>query len=129
MKMKRYSLDREKDFMNYSSSETETDEDKDDNNLKKDLDTCRIIPKKVADSIAKELRIEIPVNLQLESVAKDGSHTLARMSDSHFIYEFVVSKKLDFLLDPEVESCIKPNTIMTITEIKKIKGGRSPIKD
>ena len=51
------------------------------------------------------------------------------MSDSFYISEFAVSKKLDFLLDPSVENHIKPNTVMTVTEIKKTKGGRSLIKD
>ena len=123
MKIARYSLDRKKDFMDQSNSETDTDED--DKNLQKDLDLCRIIPKKVANSIKKDLKIETPVNLQLESISKDGIQTLARMSDSVYIYEFVVSKKLDFLL----ENHIKPNTVMTVTEIKKTKGGRSLIKD
>ena len=46
-----------------------------------------------------------------------------------YICEFVVSKKLDFLLESEMENFIKPNSIMTITEIKKTKGGNRLIKD
>ena len=129
MRLTRYSLDRKKDFMDYSHSETETDEDEDENNHQKDMKICRIIPKKVADSLKKGLKIETPVNLQLESVAKDGNQTHAKMSDTEYIYEFVVSKKLDFLLEHEVENYIKPNSIITITEIKKTKGGKRLIKD
>ena len=39
------------------------------------------------------------------------------------IYEFVVSKNSDFLLEHEVENLIKPNYMITLTEIKKINGG------
>ena len=39
------------------------------------------------------------------------------------IYEFVLSKKSDFLLEQEVENHIQPNYIITLTEIKKAKGG------
>ena len=67
--------------------------------------------------------------MQLESVAKDGNQTHAKMSDTQYIYEFVVSKKLDFLLESEVENYIKPNSIITITETKKAKGEKMLIKD
>ena len=39
------------------------------------------------------------------------------------ICEFVVSKKSDFLHEHDVENHIKPNYIITLTEIKKTKGG------
>ena len=42
------------------------------------------------------------------------------------IYEFVVSTKSDFLLEHEVENHIKPNYIVTLTEIKKPQEGRGP---
>ena len=45
------------------------------------------------------------------------------MLDGSSIYEFVVSKKSDFLFEHEVENHIKPNYIITITKIKKTKGG------
>ena len=63
-----------------------------------------------ANSMTKELKIETPVNLQLESISNDGIQTLPMMSDSFYISEFVVSKKLDFIL----ENHIKPNTVMTL---------------
>ena len=47
MRLTRYSLDRKKEFMDYSHSETETDEDEDENNHQKDMKICRIIPKKI----------------------------------------------------------------------------------
>ena len=45
------------------------------------------------------------------------------------IYMFVVSKKSDFLLEHEVENHIRPNYIITITEIKKTKGGGGGSKE
>ena len=39
------------------------------------------------------------------------------------IYEFVVSKKSDFLFEYKGKSHIKPNYIIPLTEIKKTKGG------
>ena len=37
-------------------------------------------------------------------MANDGNQILARISDSDYVYKFVVSKKLDYLLDPEVST-------------------------
>ena len=39
------------------------------------------------------------------------------------IFEFVVSTKLGFRLEYEVENHMRPNYIITLTEIKKTKGG------
>ena len=39
------------------------------------------------------------------------------------IFKFVFSKKSDFLLKHEVENHKKPNYVIILTEIKKIKGG------
>ena len=39
------------------------------------------------------------------------------------IYEFVVSKKSDFLFEHEVENHTKPNYIIKHTKIKKTNGG------
>ena len=88
-----------------------------------------IKPGEVADSLRKDGNVKTPVNLQLESVKETEKETVAELSDSRYTYEFLISKRISFMLDLELEDRIKNTTVVTITEVKKTKDGRKIIKD
>ena len=124
MKKTKYELDRED-----SESESETDEDEEGRDLRKDLEKTMIKPGEVAESLRKDGTVKTPVNLQLESVKETEKETTAKLSDSRYMYEFLISKRISFMLDLELEDCIKNGTVVTITEIKKTKDGKKIVKD
>ena len=49
--------------------------------------------------------------------------TVAELSDSRYTYQFLISKRISFMLDLELEDRI------IITEVKKTKDGRKIVKD
>ena len=124
MKKTRYELDRED-----SESESETDEDEEGRDLRKDFENAMIKPREVAESLRKDGTVKTLVNLLLESVKETEKETTAKLSDSRYMYEFLISKRISFMLDLELEDCIKNGTVVTITEIKKTKDGKKIVKD
>ena len=120
MKMTRYELDSE------TESETEDEEEK---SLKKDLEKTQINPGEVSESLRKYDTVKTPVNLQLQSVKITDKETLAELSDSRYRYQFVISKKISFMLDPMLKECIQNNTVITLTDVKRTKDGRKIVKD
>ena len=125
MKLARYELDRNL----LSETETDTDEDEEEKVLKKDVEKTKMKPGEVAEALRKNENIKTPVNLQLEKVKIKKEETTAKLSDTRYQYEFVISKKIAFMLDPNLKDNIKMNTIVTITEVKKTKEGKKIIKD
>ena len=124
MKKTRYELDRED-----SESESETDEDEEGRDLRKDFENAMIKPREVAESLRKDGTVKTLVNLLLESVKETEKETTAKLSDSRYMYEFLISKRISFMLDLELEDCIKNGTVVTITEIEKTKDGKKIVKD
>ena len=113
MKKTRYELDRED-----SESESETDEDEEGRDLRKDLEKTMIKPGEVAESLRKDGTVKTPVNLQLESVKETEKETTAKLSDSRYMYEFLISKR-----------SWKNGTVVIKTEIKKTKDGKKIVED
>ena len=98
IKKTRYELDRED-----SESESETDEDEEGRDLRKDFEKAMIKPGEVAESLRKYGTVKTPVNLQLESVKETEKETTAKLSDSRYMYEFLISKRISFMLDLELK--------------------------
>ena len=113
MKKTRYELDRED-----SESESETDEDEEGRDLRKDFEKAMIKPGEVPESLRKDGTVKTPVNLQLESVKETEKETTAKLSDSRYMYEFLISKR-----------SWKNGTVVIKTEIKKTKDGKKIVKD
>ena len=100
MKKTRYELDRED---SENESETDEDEEEEGRDLRKDFEKVMIKPGEVAESLRKDGTVKTPVNLQLESVKETEKETTAKLSDSRYMYEFLISKRISFMLDLELE--------------------------
>ena len=112
---------------NIKKTRYETDEDEEGRDLRKDLEKAMIKPGEVAESLRKDGTVKTPLNLQLESVKETEKETTAKLSDSRYMYEFLISKRISFMLDLELEDRIKNGTVVTLTEIKKTKDGKKII--
>ena len=112
--------------LKYGKPESESEDDLDmDKVTRRRVERANIKPFQVKEAMEKGAKIFTPVNLQIVgwNWDEESEELEVSMSDSRFIYPMLLSSQFSWMIGKELQT----NTIVTITEVKKMRGSRKPI--
>ena len=112
--------------LKYGKPESESEDDLDmDKVTRRRVERANMKPFQVKEAMDRGAKIFTPVNLQIVgwNWDEETEELEVSLSDSRFIYPMLLSSQFSWMIGKE----LKNNTIVTITEIKKMRGSRKPI--